>query len=602
MTYEGATVERRRVVGGEKADSEVTRVPIATAAVLTERVHWLYRNMPAAVSGYLIGALVTTGVLWRVIPRLTLLSWFVVCVCTTIPGLDAYRHYRRASASLKEPSPWARTYVLTSCVGGISWGAAGFVLFPPGSLGHQALLSLLLLGAAVGAVATDAVYFLAVAAFVIPCLTPLAIRLALEAKDLYLWWSAGAVFMMLLLLATARSLEKLFVGALVAKQAAEAAHNLAERVNQEKTRFLAAASHDLRQPLTSLAINTRLLSSHVLDAAGSTLHENVTAAVEDLKRVLNALLDISKLDAGAVEPEVQPVAVSALFEGVRRGFEGEARAKGLRLRVRSSKLVVRSDSVLLSRVISNLVSNAVRHTLQGGVLIGCRKRGDKASIEIWDTGVGIARDKWDEIFQEFRQLGNPEKDRRQGLGLGLAIARRISVLLSHSLEVNSVVGKGSRFAVLAPLTTASQAAARATLPPDWEFDPLLGASIGVIEDEASVRRDLEALLRQWGCLAVGAESTIQLGEVLSESDVRLEAVISDFQLRLDNGLDAIEGLRAQFGDLPAVLITGDTGLHTMRKAMERGIPVLQKPFEIDALRETLRALLIAARSGEPREP
>ena len=572
----------------------MTNTDAESRRILSQRIDWLYKNLPATAIGHLIGAIVTTGVLWRVTPRFTLLAWFACCASVTIPGFVTYRRYRRFGASASDPRAWVGAYVATTCLGGIAWGAAGFILFPPASLDYQAMLSLFLIGAAVGSVATDAVYFPAVAAFVVPCLIPLVIRLSLEAKEFYYWWAAGALFIMLFLLEAARNLEKFFVGALIAKQDAEIAYRQAARSNQEKTRFLAAASHDLRQPLTSLAINARLLGSHIQDAEGNALHENVAAAVEDLKRVLNGLLDISKLDAGVIEPNVHPMSVAVLFASMARAFEAEARAKELTLRIRSSPLTVNSDPVLLPRMLANLVSNAIHHTRSGGVLLCCRKRGDVASIEIWDTGVGIPGDQTEAIFQEFYQLAGPEKDRRKGLGLGLAIVRRIGDLLGHRIEVRSVVGKGSRFSLVVPLTNVNCAVESDPRPARWTFDPLLGASIGVIEDEASVRRDLEALLKQWGCLVVSAGSVIGLHEMISAGDLRLDAVISDFQLGNENGLEAIEQLRTRFGNVPAVLITGDTGPLSVRQATQKGIPVLQKPFEIDVLRETLRTLIVAA--------
>jgi two-component system, sensor histidine kinase len=582
----------------QRIPKQTNDIDVESTTILAQRVDWLYKNLPAAVTGHLLGAIVTLGLLWRITPRFTLLTWFACCVATTIPGLEAYRRYRHSGTPVTDPRFWARAYVVTTCLAGIAWGAAGFLLLPSASLGYAALLSLILLGAAAGSVATDAVYFPAVRVFVIPCLAPLAIRLGLEGKEFYLWWSAGAVFIMLLLLATARSLEKLFVGALVAEHAAMKAQTLAERANQEKTRFLAAASHDLRQPLTSLAINTRLLGGQVRDGTGRALHKNVTAAVDDLKRVLNALLDISKLDAGTIEANIQPVAIAGLFASVRRGFEAEAQAKKLRLRIRSSKLSVRSDPVLLSRVVSNLVSNAIHHTLSGGVLVCCRKRGDVARIEIWDTGIGIPRDKWEEIFKEFSRLESPNKDPRRGLGLGLAIVRRISDLLGHPIEVHSVVGQGSRFIVSVPVASASSTILSARPPSQWAFDPLLGANIGVIEDEENVRRDLEALLKQWGCFVVSAESAIRLEEIVEENELRLDVIISDYQLKQGDGVEAIENLRAKFGNIPAVLITGTAKPHPMQSAMEKGIPILQKPFEIDMLRETLRELIATAHTDE----
>lgn len=556
-----------------------------------QRVDWLFRSQRAGVIGHVLGALFTAGFLSSVVDTHKVAVWLLLCASTAIPGWLAYDAYQRRDVTV-DPAYWGRMYAITAGIGGASWGLSAILLYPHGEPAYLAMLTLVLLAACAVSVASDAVYFPAVAAFVIPCLSPLVIRLLLESNPLYAWWSAGLLFVAGVMMFAAKNLERLFLTALTQKRDAETARLLATRADRDKTRFLASASHDLRQPLTSLTINASMLAEHVHDGQGRKIHDHVVAAIDDLNHVLNVLLDVSKLDADLIEPRIAATALQPLLDSLQHAFEAEASAKGLRLRVRRTALAVYTDPELLKRMLANLVSNALRYTVRGGLLIACRKRAGHLRIEVWDTGIGIPQDQWENVFGEFQQLDNPQRDRAKGLGLGLSITRRIGKLLAHRVELRSQPGRGSRFSVIAQLAPLPQSAPGLAAAMSGAYDPLIGATIGLIENEARIREDVAALLRRWGCRVLHGESSASLESACARAGQDLDAVISDFRLGPDeNGIDAITQLRKRFPALPALIITGDTSLDTLRDAQRNAVAVVAKPFDVEKLRYALRVAL-----------
>lgn len=356
----------------------------------------------------------------------------------------------------------------------------------------------------------------------------------------------------------------------------------AERANDSKTRFLAAASHDLRQPLQALTLYLGVLRAR-LNGREEQVMEAVGQCVESLAGLLNDMLDVARLDAGVITPKPAEVPVSRLLERVVAAWKIQAEAKGLRLEVVECSTMVRTDPALMDRVLSNLVANAVRYTERGRILIGCRNAGPgKMRIEVWDTGMGIPSDKLGEIFEEFRQLGNPERRRDRGTGLGLAIVRRIADLQNHLLTVRSEVGKGSVFGITLPSAQVCSV----------EDEPLQGGDkehrrILVVDDEVHVRSALELVLGEMGHHVEGAESVEQA--LISSRRHRPELVIADFRLAGGTtGIDVIKAVRASCGGpVPAVVLTGDTDPATIRSIVGEGLHLLHKPLQLEALRTFL---------------
>jgi signal transduction histidine kinase/CheY-like chemotaxis protein len=366
----------------------------------------------------------------------------------------------------------------------------------------------------------------------------------------------------------------------------------AEDANIAKSRFLAAASHDLRQPLHALGLFVQALQETPLATRERQVIGNIRRSVDAMEELFNALLDISRLDAGVVQPHITTIPLAAVFDRVRFEYAQIARQKRLPLRVVKTSLFVQSDPSLLARLIRNLLSNAVRYTDSGGVVLGCRRMGSEVRIEVWDTGKGIPADRHDEIFQEFYQLNNPERDRRKGLGLGLAIVKRLAKLLNYRVSLRSVVGKGSVFSITLPRGCRDDYVPAESSPESAAFD-LSHALVLVIDDETAVQEGMVALLRKWKCDVLTAGSGAEmLGKLVAVQRLP-DLIVSDYRLRdNENGIQVVEALRSEFNvDIPALLVTGDTGPDRLRDAEASGLPILHKPLNPARLRTLIAHLL-----------
>jgi signal transduction histidine kinase len=363
--------------------------------------------------------------------------------------------------------------------------------------------------------------------------------------------------------------------------------------NQAKTRFLAAASHDLRQPMHALGMFVAQLRGCVTEAKALALVDKVESAVTALQELLDALLDISRLDAGVVTPTSSEFVLQPLLTRLDRTFAPQAEGKGLRLRAVPSRLAVRSDPVLLERILINLLANAVRYTERGGVVIGCRRHGDKVRIEVWDSGGGIAPQHRQSIFQEFYQVGNPERDRRKGLGLGLAIATRLARLLGSRIDLASQPGKGSVFSIELPRGIASESAAPKVSP----VTSLRGMRVLMVDDDALVRDAMASLLEQWGCEVWSAGQGAEAEAILKQAGEIPDAIVCDYRLPDgETGIDVIHRLQAIAGtEVPAALVTGDTAPERLREANESGYALLHKPVQPAKLRLLLAHLTRGAK-------
>lgn len=368
-------------------------------------------------------------------------------------------------------------------------------------------------------------------------------------------------------------------------------HQLAQ-ANQAKSRFLAAASHDLRQPMHALGLFVAQLHDTARSPNTLKLVEQAQASVSALQHLLDAILDISKLDAGVLAPRKQELPVGDLLDRLKTGFAPEFARKDIRLRIVPTRLTVRSDRVLLERILLNLLSNALRYTEHGGVLIGCRRVGGAVRIEVWDTGIGIPKEKHGEIFHEFVQLANPERDRSKGLGLGLAIVERLARLLGHQLELRSEPGRGSVFALTVE-RGAEIGSAEAVAAPMPAVDRLQGALVMILDDDILVRTAMMGLLRGWGCHVIGAAGSDQALKRLAQSERLPDAIVCDYRLPgSENGIALIQRLRLAAGiDIPAAVVTGDTAPERLQEAQASGFPMLHKPVQPPKLRELLIELL-----------
>ncbi|CAA7618076.1 PAS domain S-box protein [Magnetospirillum sp. UT-4] len=375
-------------------------------------------------------------------------------------------------------------------------------------------------------------------------------------------------------------------------ETARAASAEAERANAAKAKFLAAASHDLRQPVQAIQFFASVLADKLHGQAARSVADGLTRSIDGLTALLDSILDVSRLDAGLVAPKKIDFCVGAVLDRLRTDFAAASRDKGLKLCVVPASAVVRSDPALLSRMLQNLVGNALRYTSRGRILVGCRRQGGALRIEVWDTGIGIAPDRTREIFQDFVQLGNPERDSARGLGLGLAVVDRLARLLGHEVAVASTPGQGSCFTVRVPYVAAGRQAAP-------EGARRAGAPSGIIvliDDEPAVLTGLTLVLQGWGYQVVAAGSEAEALAKLTALPGQPSIIVADYRLREGRtGAEAVARIRDLYRTvIPSIIITGDTAPERLREAQASGLAILHKPVQPPVLRAVLQEALAPA--------
>lgn len=364
----------------------------------------------------------------------------------------------------------------------------------------------------------------------------------------------------------------------------------AERAALSKAKFLAAAGHDLRQPVQALMFYAAALAARLPDGPERAMMVDMEGAVGALKALLDALLEVARLDAGVVTPEPAPFPADALLAPLPAEYADAASRAGIDLRVVLSSLTLVSDAALLGRLVRQIVENAIRFTPRGRVLVGCRRAGSGARIEVWDTGIGMPADDRAEIFDDFVQLANPERDRGKGLGLGLGIVRRIAGLLAHPVGLRSTPGRGTVFWVEVP---TDRRAAVDTRPPAAEpAGDRTGASRGailLIDDEPVVLAGLAVVLRGWGYDVIAATSAAEAMALLSGRGAPPGLILADYRLREGRtGTQAIREVVEHFRrPIPSLILTGETAPDRLREAKDSGIHVLHKPVSPPVLLNAL---------------
>jgi signal transduction histidine kinase/ActR/RegA family two-component response regulator len=359
----------------------------------------------------------------------------------------------------------------------------------------------------------------------------------------------------------------------------------AEEVLRRRSRFLAAASHDLRQPLHALSMYTSLLRERVGGPDTAGLIDQIEKSTASLSAMFSSLLDLSRLDAGAVEPRIGPVALAPLLAELSAEASPAAEAKGLKLLYTPVAVTVRSDPVLLGRILRNLLENAVRYTEHGSVRLEVHVEGERVRVAVADTGPGIPLDRQELVFQEFVRLSSDAATR--GLGLGLAIVDRLARTLAHPLALDSEPGRGSVFEL--SLERAEPAAAAPGAPAAMALD---GRVVVLVDDDLAVLAATRDVLESWGCRVVAASSADEACEAIAVRALRPDAILADYRLgELDNGLEAIAAIRAACGrDVPAAVLTGETVAAVARRIQERGLAQLVKPVAPARLRALLTEL------------
>jgi signal transduction histidine kinase/ActR/RegA family two-component response regulator len=377
----------------------------------------------------------------------------------------------------------------------------------------------------------------------------------------------------------------------------EAERDTALRADSDKSRFLAIASHDLRQPVHALGLFAATLHKRLHASPDEALARNLMRSVDGLERSFNAMLDISRLDGDAVTPKPQTFPLRDIFRRLHMQYAGQAELAGLALRFSPGGRSVTSDPQLLERIVGNLVHNAIRYTTAGGIVVVARGTRTHVNIEVWDTGAGIAEADLPRIFDEFFQVDRGERDRGQGLGMGLAIVKRLAALLGHRLEVASAPGRGTMFRVGVPLGTLGdwdeEMAPADTLPMSVEMTGERPQMVLVVDDEEPIREGLRLLLQEWGYQAMTAADAVQAERAVAALEGRVDLILSDLHFGTGTGgREVVASVRRLTGrDIPAILVTGDTAGQALREVVGGTDPVLFKPVQPRQLFEAMRAAL-----------
>lgn len=368
----------------------------------------------------------------------------------------------------------------------------------------------------------------------------------------------------------------------------------AERANKAKSVFLASASHDLRQPLNAMQMYIAALQSKVKDKEILRIIEDINSVSISTARLLNALLDVSELEVGAIKPRHEIFSVNNILISIFQSFLPLAKDKELDFRIVPSSLYVRSDPALLERILGNFMSNAIRYTNKGSVLIGCRKRGDKVSIEVWDTGCGISDDQMSLIYEDFYQIENKERDRGKGLGLGLALAKRLADSLEHTIDSKSSLGSGSCFSVSVDL--AENKADKNQSEIFMNIMNLSGINILLVEDDIDVLKATKQLLESWGCKVKTARNKDEVMNLIKENPYNNpDIILADNRLPGDSsGIDITYLIQEKLQtSIPCVIMTGDVERNHVQSIIDQGFPVLLKPIQPAKFRAMLSHLIQA---------
>lgn len=540
----------------------------------------VYRQVPQSVLGSIVGGVALVAVFWQTHNQTWLLLWSIALLLESLARVRMAYAFRRATDTVTQVHRWASRWVATSGVAGLLWGTAGALFFASNEPLQQLVLVAVVLGVAFGSLTLYASHRPALWAFLPAALLPLIGRMVAEQNPAY--YTAAIVMLAVFGFTTffGRNFgeamfesvknnyenEVLVEQLLAEKRISDDARRAAENATRSKTQFFAAASHDLRQPLQAIGIYVSLLKKRAQGPL-EPLVKNLSTAVESLSKLVEELLEISRLDSGSIQPRTQQVVIDEMFGLLEQEFMPQAAAKGLALRVRRAGYAIESDQMLLMRVLRNLLANAIRYTQRGGVLLAARPRGGLISLEVYDTGPGIRQQELDRIFEEFYR-GESSKDQAgSGFGLGLSIVKRICSVLGHPLIVTTRPGTGTVFRVEVPLSAVPRRPVRGPAETaEAEIRTLSGHTLVVLEDNEEILNSLTKLLRSWGADILSATHfNSSLMKRLAHRK-RIDLIIADQNL----GNSAISGVEAAFRireivgfPVPVIMLTAVHGLDVL---------------------------------------
>ncbi len=582
-------------------------------ASLAEEVRGAFDYLPAALAGNVAGMSVIAMLYWGSMPRSVMMWWLTAFGLMLLVRVVLGQRFKRsqavatvASGTAAEWKFWRRAWNIGTLSSAAMWGATAWVFYPGGQGIQQIglIITVYTLSVAVVPVlATQPTVFLAFGAL---CFLPMAARVASEGTT-YGYELAGILVLVFALTTVlARSYRQALRRAIdlkllgdnltaqlqVEKRAAEAARREAEVANRAKTQFFTAASHDLRQPLHAMGLFAEALRQKNHDMEVAHLVNSINESVDALEGLFSELLDITRIDSGGVEVHSEHFAMAGILRKLRLHFEPVAFEKGLALRLRGGQHMVHADPLLVERIVRNLVSNAIRYTEDGTVLVSCRRRGDKLLLQVWDSGLGISEEQQARVFEEFYQVQRVQKTgahERKGLGLGLAIVKRLADLLHAPLKLRSQLGRGTVFTLELPVGKAARQAVPSLAGKSSFGLTLQDRLIVVVEDEPAVLAGLVAVLQSWGATLEAFSSVsacLAWAHSVDATQVPPDLLIVDFRLEASHtGVEVINAVRSHFKrKIPAIVVTGSTMTGHEQEAQDIDFHLLTKPVVPNKLR------------------
>ncbi|HHH42647.1 MAG TPA: hybrid sensor histidine kinase/response regulator [Gammaproteobacteria bacterium] len=566
--------------------------------VLSEQLRIVFSQLTNLSLGNLLGTVILILLYHGRIQPPLLWGWTSANLLLVVVFTPLLVWRYRLSSPVATPRRWIRAVSWLSFLRACVWGALPLVFYLPGRIEYQLVNFIFVLVGVSMALLLSApcrpIFF----AIVPPILAPVTILFLFEGGSIRLALAAGSLFYGFMLYRMFHRLHAILLQNIGLKHEKSALaeqlviqKNAAEEANAAKSRFLATASHDLRQPLHAQTLFVEELAHRIQGADERLILEKLQKSMTDMRQLFNELLDISRLDAQAVETRPAVFSLFDLLADVLPEYTAEAQSKNLQIRLTGSHACVRSDRQLLTRVIRNLLSNAVRYTDNGRILVGCRRRDGRLRLEIHDTGPGIPEQEQERIFHEFYRLERPDSRARHGLGLGLSIVRRLGELLECRVQVHSVPGHGSCFSLDIPCAPCEEnpAASRSSEPDRGDVG---GRCILVIDDDRDILDGMTVLLTRWTCNVATARSEAEALEKLAGGLVP-HAIIADYRLaQAHTGTGVVMALRTRLGrELPGIIVTGDAGQDAQRAAHAAGLELLHKPVNPAQLRTLLSYVL-----------
>ncbi len=556
--------------------------------ILHEKIQYLYQDFHVRFAAFTGTSLVMAYISSNEIEKKYIVSWLSIGTVIFIIRAISHFLYQRHKSNIESATFWGKVFFYNAAITGIYFGLSSSVIYLSQSEIYSITIGALVFAYTIAVMNSSVSYMPAFYVFMVFAFLPFSI-VSFFSGSYYLTISISlinALFVVIFLMIS-RGNAKVYNELLKLRFELEQEKNSAEKANREKSRFLAAASHDLRQPLNTLSLSAGLLDNRNLDDNSRIIVNVMKKSVDVMDNMFGALLDISKFDAGIVTPIFQHFYLSQIISLIMKDNESLAFKKNIKITYSEKNDVVMTDPMLLESIIRNIVSNAIRYTETGSVTISSTCNDNCMLLQIIDTGIGIKLSEQNNIFQEYYQVSNPERDRTKGFGLGLSIVKNLLTLLNINMQLKSTLGVGSEFTLTIPLGKKSEVinSEKKTQP-----EKLNNIRVAVIDDDKDICKSMESLLVDWGCDVLTGESA---SEILEKSKWEPMVIIADYRLRENvTGGQVIKELSKNYNKhIPAIIITGDTGADRLQEAKKEGYLLLHKPVSVPKLRASIHALL-----------